>query len=73
MAASPIIRDEILEENARCQALLSKSVGVKVSEHSATPASALQIDGGLAAALLQTTKGKKLMIRSISLLPAVQR
>jgi hypothetical protein len=75
VSASPLIRDEILLENSRCQSLLSKSVGVKVTEHTATPAptGALQIDGGLVAALLQTAKGKKLMARSLALLPADQR
>jgi hypothetical protein len=73
VGASPLIRDEILLEAARCQTILSKSVGVRLSDQAATPSSGLQIDGGLVAALLQTSKGKKLMTRSLSLLPAEQR
>lgn len=87
VVGSSLIRDEILLETSRCQVLLSKSVGVKISDHFttstptstpttiATPSSSsnLQIDGGLVAALLQTTKGKKLVTRSLPILPAEQR
>lgn len=74
VVGSSLIRDEILLETSRCQVLLSKSVGVKISDHFTTPTSSgLQIDGGLVAALLQTTKGKKLIKRSLPILPAEQR
>lgn len=87
VVGSNLIRDEILLETSRCQVLLSKSVGVKISDHLATSLSSsitnsavtpssssnLQIDGGLVAALLQTTKGKKLVTRSLPILPSEQR
>ena len=79
------IRTDIIQEANAAVALVCKSVGLKEPTNTITAStdflSTIQtsattgvlLDGGLVAALLQTTKGKKLMRRSICLLQASQR
>lgn len=76
---------DIVQEATAAVALVCKSVGLKEPTNSITAStdflskiqtnatSGALLDGGLVAALLQTTKGKKLMRRSICLLQPSQR
>lgn len=79
------IRNDILLEAKAAVSLVCKSVGLKEAPNEITASTdfltrvqtnastGALLDGGLVAALLQTTKGKKLMRRSICLLQANQR
>lgn len=79
------VRADIIQEAEAAVALVCKSVGLKDPTNALTAStdflskiqmnstSGVLLDGGLVAALLQTTKGKKLMRRSICLLQAGQR
>lgn len=86
VASNPIIREEILQEARDAMALLSKCLGIKISEPAlpiarglgdtsvqAFQPATLLLDGSLVAAILQTAKGKKLMNRALALLPQDQR
>jgi len=79
------IRAEIIREAESAVALVCRSVGLKeppnasagstefLNKIQTNASSSVLLDGGLVAALLQTTKGKKLMRRSICFLQASQR
>jgi hypothetical protein len=79
------IRADIIQEAEAAVALVCKSVGLKEPTNTITASldflskiqtnatTGVLLDGGLIAALLQTTKGKKLIRRSICLLQASQR
>jgi hypothetical protein len=79
------VRADIIREAEAAVALVCRSVGLKEPTNTITASTdflskiqtnattGVLLDGGLVAALLQTTKGKKLMRRSICLLQASQR
>ena len=79
------LRADIIQEATSAVAMVCKSVGLKEAPDEITASTdfltriqsnattGVLLDGGLVAALLQTTKGKKLMRRSICLLQASQR
>jgi len=69
VASNPIARAEIYTETDKAVALLSQSLGIRSTVNS----SEISLEGGLVAAILQTAKGKKLMSRSLALLPPEQR
>lgn len=84
VAGNPIAVDEIRGQIDRAVAALSQSVGIRVPALAADAAVAslrgppvaageISLEGGLVAAILQTAKGKKLMSRSINLLPPEHR
>ena len=82
VASNPAVREEILQEARAAMTLLSKCLGVKVTEpavpiarglDTSTPQTICQpatliLDGSLVAAVLQTAKGKRLMNRALALL-----
>ena len=68
--SSPTARDELMTDMDRAIKLLSTSVGVKPN---VSVKGDIILEGGLVAAILQATKGKKLMYRSIELLDDEKR
>ncbi len=64
------VREELMKDMDRAIKLLSTSVGVN---YNLSGYKEVLLEGGLVAAILQTTKGKKLMCRSIELLDDEQR
>jgi hypothetical protein len=84
VAGNPMAVDEIRAQIDRAVAALSQAVGIRLPALAADAAVAslrgppvasgeISLEGGLVAAILQTAKGKKLMSRSINLLPPEQR
>lgn len=81
--SNPEARADILNEVASALSLLSRSVGIlpqafPTSDHEESmsgvqASSEVVLEGGLVAALLQTTKGKKLITRSMRHLTTTQR
>jgi hypothetical protein len=72
VANNPIARAEIYTETDKAVALLSQSLGIRTTVGQPN-SSEISLEGGLVAAILQTAKGKKLMSRSLALLPPEQR
>ena len=66
----PVVRDELMGDMDKAIKLLSTSVGIKPSSQSSTE---IVLEGGLVAAILQTSKGKKLMSRTFELLEPEKR
>ncbi len=74
-------RQEVLIERDEAISLLSRALGILnlsginigTGNNNNGGSNELALDGGLAAALLQTAKGKKLMIRGFLLLPPEKR
>jgi hypothetical protein len=82
-AQDPYARSEILYDMDRALNLLSQSVGIRLpttgtlttSQGGAMqgPEPDVQLEGGLVATLMQSAKGRKLLSRSMNLLPPNQR
>jgi hypothetical protein len=74
IAANPHTRADIMMEVETAVSLLSQAIGIKPSSSNMGPPTdihgdnAVEIDAGLIAAILQSSKGKKLMSRSLKLL-----
>jgi len=68
---STINKDEVLTDIQRALVVLAQSLGIK--NPSLTDSSNIMLEGGLVAAILQTSKGKRLLSRSIQLLPPNHR
>eukprot|EP01035_Chromulina_nebulosa_P017710 gene17710-23302_t len=66
-----INKDEVLTDIQRALVVLAQSLGIK--NPSLTDSSNITLEGGLVAAILQTSKGKRLLSRSIQLLPPNHR
>jgi len=76
VAVNPMAVNEVRAQIDRAVAGLSQAVGIRMPAMGGgggPPAGEIALEGGLVAAILQTAKGKKLMSRSINLLPPEQR
>lgn len=74
------VRADVLYQVDQAMSLLSHSLGIRVAPPSLLSTAELYtggvevtLDGALVAALLQTSKGKKLMSRSLQMLPPEHR
>ena len=84
VAVNPMAVGEVRAQIDRAVAGLSQAVGIRLPAvggmdglrglgGAGPPSGEIALEGGLVAAILQTAKGKKLMSRSINLLPPEQR